>query len=493
MPAKIVPTIRFQQWLPEWDTYEYGTEAPRRKPEPYLYLFAMKAKELRKLCDVYRRINEGVGTEGIQRGRDDNRTARIQQYVQFGYPFGDLQEPLRTSDTENLRKPGWLPTAIVVNIMPVGEERRGRKVRAEDVVNIDERDGVFSLVAPDMNGFDPEISLAPLEVIDGQHRLWAFEEGLSDWVIPDDFEVPVVAFNHLDLAWQAYLFWSINVSPKRINPSHAFDLYPLLRNQDWLERAGALTVYREARAQEVTQAINLYGESPWRGRVNMLGERGAGSVSQAAWIRALMATFLANGKALARRGLFSSATPTSDEPLDWTLSQQAAFIITIWEAVQDALEAEGVHAWIRALGGAEQALTDKASLLSQDMGVRALLGAANELFYRQSENWRLREWRNVDTSTGTISDGDVEAAITALKATVIYSYIQEFASEAIRFDWRSFDGPDLMPEQRQVKRTYRGSGGYVALRTDLLQVMSDGPGPVSKTAKVLLEEAEASS
>ena len=60
--------------------------------------------------------------------------------------------------------------------------------------------------------------MPPLEVIDGQHRLWAFDSA------DEDFELPVVAFHGLDISWQAYLFWTINIKPKRINPSLAFDL-----------------------------------------------------------------------------------------------------------------------------------------------------------------------------------------------------------------------------------------------------------------------------
>ena len=69
--------------------------------------------------------------------------------------------------------------------------------------------------------------LRPFEVIDGQHRLWAFEDGTISPV-----EVPVVAFRGLDVAWQAYLFWSINNSPYD-KPSHAFDLYPYSDQDCW--------------------------------------------------------------------------------------------------------------------------------------------------------------------------------------------------------------------------------------------------------------------
>jgi hypothetical protein len=79
-PRKI-PALRYKQWLPRWNEYEYDEEAHRLKPEPYQYVFSMKAAELRALSDVYRRRREGDDAEGIQRGRDKKRTERIQRYV----------------------------------------------------------------------------------------------------------------------------------------------------------------------------------------------------------------------------------------------------------------------------------------------------------------------------------------------------------------------------------------------------------------------------
>lgn len=245
----------------------------------------MRAAELRKLCDVYKRERSSEGAEGIQRYRDDTRTARIQQYVHYGYPYGDLPERRRTSETLNLRKPGWLPTAIVINILTANDLRKGKQLDPDHQVAIElvgEAQAVLNIPpVPPVFGD----TLAPFEVIDGQHRLWAFDPLEGGEAIPDDFELPVVAYHGLDIAWQAYLFWSINVSPKKINPSHAFDLYPLLRTEDWLDQVGELSVYREARAQELTTILHENQRSPWFARVNMLGEKGSGSVSQSAWIR----------------------------------------------------------------------------------------------------------------------------------------------------------------------------------------------------------------
>ncbi len=275
-----VPALRFKQWLENWEDYDFNEAALRRRPPEHLYMFSMRAAELRQLSDVYKRERQGTEAEGIQRVRDVTRTGRIQNYVRYGYPYGDLKEPQRTEETNSLRKPGWLPTAIVVNILLETDERHGRKILKEHLARIEEtEDNRFELVVPNKIDDNNEV-LAPFEVIDGQHRLWAFDAETSLSPLPDDFELPVVAFHGLDISWQAYLFWSINVSPKRINPSHAFDLYPLLRTQDWLDRVGELNVYREARAQELTEQMFAHEQSPWRNRINMLGERGGTGVSQ---------------------------------------------------------------------------------------------------------------------------------------------------------------------------------------------------------------------
>lgn len=489
--AARVPVIRFKQWLEQWDTFPYGDAAPRRKPDQFMLMFAMPAAQLRQLCDVYRRSHDHGGPEGIQRARDEARTARIREYVKFGYPYGDLKEPQRTTDMLGLRKPGWLPTAIVVNILRPDDERRGRKLADRHAVALTEQDGNFFLQIPDQADLDEETSLAPFEVIDGQHRLWAFDPATGDQEIPDDFSFPVVAFVGLDIAWQAYLFWSINVSPKRINPSHAFDLYPLLRGEDWLDRVGELTVYREARAQELTSILQSHPASPWVDRINMLGEKGAGTVSQAAWIRALLATLMATGRGTGRRGLFSAPILPADEPLEWSRAQQAAFVIELGRLfMAEVKEGEATHAWIRAFGDAEKALADRRNLLNQDMGIRALLGVANEIFFRKASDWRLDDWRESRVENPETSLDDVTEALDSIQKAHFHGYMVSLANELASADWRSFDGPGLEKEQKDQKRIYRGSGGYVALRNDTLETLAQSEGPIAVIASVVLGELE---
>ncbi len=190
-------------------------------------------------------------------------------------------------------------------------------------------------------------ALPPFEVIDGQHRLWAFD---ADDKVTADFQLPVVAFHGLDISWQAYLFYTINIKPKRINPSLAFDLYPLLRAEDWLERAEEHVVYRETRSQELTEALWSYPESPWYDRINMLGERGIKTVTQNAWIRALTATFVKPWESRAGRagGLFGERFGDKDEVLRWSRAQQAAFLIFSWSALREAIN-DSYADWVSAL------------------------------------------------------------------------------------------------------------------------------------------------
>jgi hypothetical protein len=452
----------------------------------------MKAAELRQLCDVYRRKRDGSNVEGIQRTRDESRTGRIRRYVRYGYPYGDLR-PAQRADKQfvNMRKPGWLPTAIVVNILTAGDVRRGKKVKSEHLIKVEDKGrGQFALIIPSLNAL-AESELAPLEVIDGQHRLWAFDED-GEEPVPDDFELPVVAYNGLDVAWQAYLFWSINVSPKKINPSHAFDLYPLLRTQDWLESMGELPVYREARAQELTEAMYSHPRSVWKNRINMLGERGTGaSVSQAAWVRSLLSTFLASGRGVGRAGLFQANLQVDDTPLGWTRPQQASFLIIIWEALRSEIMDGTKHLWIRRFESAEDAFRGRNSMLNQDQGVRAVLSVANSIFYCNAEEWQLDRWFfDDDTDSSEMNEGRITSALAEIEDTKFQSHVRRLAKGLAAFDWRSFEGPNVDPSSDEGvrKRSYRGSGGYALIREDVLKcIIDENLSGISRVARIVLE------
>ena len=477
-----IPVLRLSQWLNVWDEYDFDPGAQRRRPEPYMYVFTMSATSLRHFSDVYRRERDVEQAEGIQRAREDSRTERIRRYIEAGYPFGDLKENLHETNM-HLRKPGWLPTAIVVNVLTEEDERRGRTIADRHMANLVEVDGQYRIRLPEHDSFEAG-DLRPFEVIDGQHRLWAFDNsnGLSE------FEVPVVAFRGLDVAWQAYLFWSINISPVRINPSHAFDLYPLLRTQDWLEQTGEITVYREARAQEITEWLYRHRISPWHDRISMLQRRGEPRVSQAAWVRSLIGSFFGTGRGKGRRGLFQSAYNNGRTTLDWERIQQIAFILEFWTLLKEAVVESGED-WIDRYRAVEKdPFTDRSSMLNQDMGVRAVHAVLNDLFFYRAEDWQLDEWTFGTVDKTSTTAADIEEAVAAVQESHVHEYLTHTARAMSTFDWRSLDGPGVRSsEDEMTKRAYRGSGGYTLLTGNVLRHVSEhGDATVADAATEML-------
>jgi DGQHR domain-containing protein len=498
--ADTIQAIRFKQWLPEWDDFDFDPAQHRRKPEDYILLFSMPAVQLRALSGVYRRTREREGGEGLQRLHDPKRSAAIRDFVRFGHPYSSLPRAARNEASGAMRKPGWLPTAIVVNILTESDERRGRKVAAEDLVKIAPDDSARAELtlpyADQLERWMPK-GLEPFEVIDGQHRLWAFDEALTDGSLPGDFELPVVAFTGLDVGWQAYLFWSINVSPKRINPSHAFDLFPLLRSAEWLETLSDLRIYRQARAQELTEFLYNQPESPFHNRINMLGESsktappGAG-VTQAGWVQAITTSFLSTGSGRSVRGLFAADITPATGPLPWSRPQQAAFLITLWNAIEAAVRNPQLN-WVVPLiqpdgqqnldPSPELAFTGSRTMLNQEQGIRGVLAVANEVFFSLAQ---LRP-ELFDLGTSVVagvatSPEDVTTALAELDNTELRQLIAGFAAAIAEFDWRSADAPGLDEHLRLMKRAFRGSSGYVALREQLFSHLATAPNDIGKIA-----------
>lgn len=494
-----IPAIACRQWLTDWNGYPFPQDHARARPPEELIVFSMPAKLLRKLSGVYVRKREGGLATGIQRAHEKERSEKIADYVRAGYPFGDLSKKQK-ADPENkkLKKPGWLPTAIVVNILKSGDERRGKKVSSKDLIEVkkSENGSAVTLTIPDdveNPSWQPE-AFPPIEVIDGQHRLFAFDEMSG---LPDDFELPVVAFHGLDIGWQAYLFWSINVSPKKINPSHAYDLFPLLRTQDWLEATPSAHVYREARAQELTELLYRHPKSPWNGRINMLGDRRTGWVSQAGWVQSIFNSFLSLGNTgRSRKGLFASNLSPTLGPLEWSRPQQAAFLIFLWTALQQAI-AKKNNGWpvpLRVIQGApldlgdghDPAFVGPKTLLNQDQGIRGWSLAMNDLLWSQAIPLKLDQWECDQVDVGETRDEDIDACLESIQKEEFAKPIIEAITYLAEFDWRTFDAPGLDEVEQQIKAGYRGTGGYSRIRLALLKEVSKNQGTFGVAARNLV-------
>lgn len=472
---KQVPALTVSQWLPTWDRADFSPDRFRRQPPKQFLLFSMDAAELRDLIGIQRRTIAGARPRaqdlGIQRIHDSARSEEIADYVQYGFPWSSLSSRQRKNrDYSDLIKPGWLPTAVVVNILLPEDVRENQSVDAKDLVSVQLQGPTAILDIPDTTQDGWALSgLPPIEVIDGQHRLWAFDREV------EGYQVPVVAFHGLDRSWQAYLFYTINISPKRINLSLAYDLYPLLRIEDWLEKFEGHSVYRESRAQELTEALWSYEGSPWYQRINMLGERGMKMVSQASWVRSLLATFVKSweGRGVKIGGLFGAPVGEHSLVLPWSRAQQAAFLINAWTKLEIAIDDIG-PAWARELDEEEQdslstvAMESTNSMLNADMGVRAFLYILNDLCFVRSSELRLAAWEQ-ELGTSATSDVAISAALASLTTQPFAEFVVQTTRALAEYDWRSSKAPNLTVDDRQAKARFRGSGGYRELRQELLQ------------------------
>lgn len=323
--------------------------------------------------------------------------------------------------------------------------------------------------------------------------MWAFE---SDKTL-EQYEIPVVAFYGLDISWQAYLFWTINIKPKRINASLAFDLYPLLRTEDWLEKFEGHSIYRETRAQDLVESLWSHKESPWYQWINMLGESGKPlMVTQAAWIRSLMATYVKAWEStrIPIGGLFGSKLGRNEMVLPWSRPQQAAFLIHMGQRILEAVTKcrEKWATELRKIGqtgffeNKDSAFYGPYSLLNTDQGIRGLLYVTNDLCYVQAKKLKLTEWFSEKDSRGD-HDWEINNTLTRLKKLKEAQVIGDIANRLVKFDWRSSSAPNLSENERMFKVAFRGGGGYRELRHQLLKKVAEGRGELSEAAQKVID------
>jgi hypothetical protein len=504
--SRTIPAIKVSQWLKEWDKVKFNDQTFQSRPDAAFYLLSLPAAHLKALTGVYRRSTKRrqprAKDPNVQRGHEEERSDIIREFVKYGFPWCEMGNAKRSApDADSLRKPGWLPTAIIVNILAEGDQRDGRTIAKSDIVSVVDRGQTVSVQLPSTFtgvGWEPK-TIFPLEVIDGQHRLWAFE----DFEPGDSFDLPVVAFHALDRSWQAYLFWSINITPKRINRSLAFDLYPLLRKEDWLNKFAGHSIYRETRCQELVEALWSHPVSPWHDRINMLGETASqmgtdiAMVTQAAWIRSLMASFVKEWSEGGERigGLFGAARSEHELALPWNRAMQAGFLLAAGEAIRDAVK-RCRFPWankLRSIDDASEldpAFFGKYSLLATDQGIRGWLQVTNDLCYVSASDLKLDEWTTESVYSGrgaaklaATEEGAVSLAVKSLAKLKVGSFLESLANQLGKYDWRTSSTPGLSEPERLRQAVFRGSSGYKEMRHQLLLHLAKGDGDVARAAK----------
>lgn len=506
-----LPVVRIKQWLATWDLAQWAPNEGLPRPPDHFFVGSVPIKLLRELSGVSRRQlverRRAHGDPGYQRAHEPDRSTKIGRYISYGYPLS-TSSGLDPEGHRDLIHPGWLPTSIIVNVVGGGESRRrGGKTLTlanEDALRIDSEGKAFFLHLPEKRDVDTG-SLEPLEIIDGQHRIFSVDS-LKD--LDDAYEVPVVFFEGLTQGWQAYLFWVINVEPKKINPSLAFDLYPELRSQSWLERGEGIKIYQEHRAQEITEALWRFEESVWRDRIELFGNRVDGHVSNAAFIRSLMATFVRRWGADHRiGGLFGSIDREGKERvLRWNRAQQIAFLITVWNEVAAAAKsskatwaAECRESYARLPEEQKRKINPHSldasfagpySLLGTDQGVRAVSYIFNALCQISYTDIGLEEWEFEGEPESVTSEQEIASSINSLRAQKqILAFVKSLAAAMVsgEFDWRTSAEPHLKASENRelalLQASYRGSSGYKSLQENLLRhLLRTKPGPVEAAA-----------
>lgn len=497
---KSIPLLPVHQWVKTWDLTQWAPDEGLGQPPKEFFVASMPIKELRALANVSRRdLSErklGIKNPGYQRPRDEKRSKKIGRYIDYGYPLSN-QSGLNPDEHKDLIHPGWLPTTILINLIPAGETRRRHgkdlSVAPQYKITIEKKSGTSFLVYPEPDDIINDEKLGidyiePIEVIDGQHRLYAADDSGN---VDDTYEIPVVIFQGLTEQWQAYLFWVINVEPVKINTSLAFDLYPELRSSTWLERGETIKVYQEHRAQELTELLWRHPESPWCERIELHGKRVEGHVSNAAFIRTLASSFIRRWREGGRiGGLFGSVDRDGKERIiRWTRLQQAAFLIYLWERIHQCIR-DGSAEWIsgckkdfETLSKPQQealklkklhpAFAGPHTLLGTDQGSRAIMVVFNAVLSVGYSDLELDSW-----DLGELTDDEPEAIIT--RALTELRKYQPKITELLRtmcdclfnsdFDWRSGSAPSIEDQKiRQAQMAYKGSSGYTLLQNNALQ------------------------
>ena len=206
-------------------------------------------------------------------------------------------------------------------------------------------------------------------------------------------------------------------------------------------------------------------------------------VTQASWVQSLLNSFIKRweGQRISIGDLFGSTVDEHRTVLPWTRTEQAAFLILVGQALKEEIFEQDLP-WTQALrkNAKQQSITvenDPAffgphNLLNNDQGLRVLLQVVNGLFFVRAGELELHKWggkqHDQDADEQSITDG-----LESLKQTEkIQDYVKELAKGLAFYDWRTFSAPNLNDEQKTLKATFRGSGGYRELRRDVLQHLS---------------------
>jgi DGQHR domain-containing protein len=220
------------------------------QPVGTFYSCVMPAQTLLEICQFdFRQIVSNNGVKefmGIQRPLNNDRVKEIRKYI-------------ATHDAS-------FPTSIVIAV----DER---------CASFKEDDGRRQLVLQSYEDPEnPEIVIpfrAIASIIDGQHRLKAFDGTDHNWLLT------VNIFVGVDEGTQAMIFSKVNLAQTKVNKSLVYDLFNLDRHRS-----------PEKTAHEIVVNLNSMSDSPFFDLIKRLGSATDGvfgeTLSQATVVKAIL-------------------------------------------------------------------------------------------------------------------------------------------------------------------------------------------------------------
>ncbi len=219
------------------------------QPIGAFYLGSIDARDLCEITYVdVRRIEGERGFEtylGIQRPLNKNRVAELSAYV--GSPDA------------------CFPTAVIIAV-------------PAQCVMWDEGKNLMQLVSySDSDDPSRSVDIQQIaKVIDGQHRI----EGLRAFK-GEKFEVNVAVFVEMDIADQAYLFSTVNLTQTKVNRSLVYDLFELAKTRS-----------PQKTCHDMAVALDKHQNSPFFQRIKRLGVATEGrfneTITQATFVQCVL-------------------------------------------------------------------------------------------------------------------------------------------------------------------------------------------------------------
>lgn len=200
-----------------------------------VYMFSADPSYIKKLVKI---SDISISDKHFQRPYDEKRVAEIKNYI--------LGKDKLYKKGKNVLAKGYIPNAIVLNL---GKEYKVTK-----------NSGMYFIEFPDVSSIKKYSE--SIEVIDGQHRLFAFDDDCKVKLKGSSYQMCFVAFIDLSGDEKKEIFMVLNERQKTV------DKNILLRHKKLLN----LLLDEEETRYDLISKLNSEHDSPYHEKIIMAGE-----------------------------------------------------------------------------------------------------------------------------------------------------------------------------------------------------------------------------